>query len=60
MRVLPGTNVAVGEPYGSAAWTLDGSSVIFHGLSETRVIDITTGAQRTLPWEITYSMATIP
>lgn len=60
MRVLPGTTVAVGEPIGSAAWTFDGSSVIFHGLSETRVIDITTGAQRTLPWEITYSMATIP
>ena len=60
MRVLPVTNVPVGEPYGFAAWTLDGSSVIFHGLSETRVIDITTGAQRTLPWEITYGMATIP
>ena len=60
MRVLPGTNVPVGEPIGSAAWTLDGSSVIFHGLSETRVIDVDSGAQRTLPWEITYSMATIP
>jgi len=60
MRVLPGTNVAVGEPIGSAAWTADGSSVIFHGLSETHVVDVTTGTQRTLPWEITYSMATIP
>jgi hypothetical protein len=60
VRVLSGTNVAVGEPYGSAAWTLDNSSVIFHGLSETRVVDITTGAQRTLPWEIAYGMATIP
>ena len=48
------------SPIGSATWTLDNSSVIFHGLSETRVIDVTTGAQRTLPWEITYSMATIP
>jgi hypothetical protein len=60
MRVLPGTNVQVGEPIGSAAWTADGSSVIFHGLSETRVVDVDTGEQRTLPWEITYSMATIP
>ena len=60
LRVLPGTNLPVGEPYGSAAWTLDGSSVIFHGLSETRVIDVDSGAQRTLPWDITYGMATIP
>jgi hypothetical protein len=60
LRVLPGTTVPVGESFGSAAWTLDNRSVIYHGLGETRVIDVITGAQRTLPWDITYSMAAIP
>jgi len=60
LEVLADTSVAVGEPFGSAAWTFDNSSVIYHGGGRTRVIDVTTGVQRTLPWEITYSMATIP
>jgi hypothetical protein len=60
LRVLPGTTVSVGESFGAAAWTLDDGSVIYHGLGETRVVDITTGEQRTLPWDVTYSMAAIP
>jgi hypothetical protein len=63
LRVLPGTTVTVGESFGSATWTLDNRSVIYHGggeRTETRVIDVDTGAQRTLPWEVTYSMAALP
>lgn len=60
VRVLDGTAVSTGESFGSATWTLDGRSVIFHGLGDTRVVDVETGAQRTLPWDVTYSMATIP
>lgn len=60
VRVLDGTAVSTGESFGSATWTLDDRSVIYHGLGETRVVDVETGAQRTLPWDVTYSMATIP
>jgi hypothetical protein len=60
VRVLEGTAVTTGESFGAAAWTLDDGSVIYHGLGETRVVDVITGAQRTLPWDVTYSMATIP
>ncbi len=63
VRVLPGTTVTIGEWFGSATWTLDGRSVIYHGggeQTETHVVDVTTGVQRTLPWDVTYSMATIP
>ncbi len=60
VRVLDGTGVSTGESFGSAIWTLDDGSVIYHGLDETRVVDIETGAQRTLPWDVTYSMASVP
>lgn len=60
VTVLDRAAVSTGESFGSATWTLDNRSVIYHGLGETRVVDVETGDQRALPWDVTYSMATIP
>lgn len=60
VRTFDDTGVPIGEPYGAAAWTLDGKAVVYLGLDPASLLDLDTGTVRQLPWNINYSITAMP